>query len=186
MYAPVDDNEIADVAGLMNRAYRGNGGAGWCSEAAYLAGDRTSEALLRADREDKPAAFLLKWQDASATPIRGCVWLEPLSSGTWYLGSLAVDPLLQARGLGRVMLGAAEAWIGERGGTRVRMTVVNVRDTLIAWYRRRGYLPTGGIERFPYGDDRFGRPLRDDLEFVVLEKQLLGHRYRIGTEAPNR
>ncbi len=25
---------------------------------------------------------------------------------------------------------------------------------------------------FPYGDDRFGAPLRDDLCFVVLEKDL--------------
>lgn len=52
------------------------------------------------------------------------------------------------------------------------MTVVNVRDTLIAWYIRRGYFLTGETEPFPYDDNRFGTPLRDDLAFVVLEKVL--------------
>jgi hypothetical protein len=52
------------------------------------------------------------------------------------------------------------------------MTVVNVRKTLIAWYERRGYALTGETKPFPYGDERFGRPLRDDLHFVVLEKDI--------------
>jgi hypothetical protein len=52
------------------------------------------------------------------------------------------------------------------------MGVLNVRDALIAWYLRRGYEFTGETEPYPYGDNRFGRPLRDDLEFVILEKQL--------------
>lgn len=52
------------------------------------------------------------------------------------------------------------------------MKVVNVRDELIAWYGRRGYAPTGETAPFPYGDDRFGQPLRDDLSFVVLQKTL--------------
>jgi hypothetical protein len=52
------------------------------------------------------------------------------------------------------------------------MTVVNVRDALIRWYERRGYRLTGERRPFPYGDHRFGRATRDDLEFVVLEKAL--------------
>jgi hypothetical protein len=52
------------------------------------------------------------------------------------------------------------------------MTVIFLRTTLIAWYERRGYRLTGEIEPFPYGDERHGRPLRDDLHFVVLEKHL--------------
>jgi hypothetical protein len=52
------------------------------------------------------------------------------------------------------------------------MTVVNVRDKLIAWYELRGYTLTGETKPFPYHDTRFGKPLRDDLHFVVLEKHL--------------
>jgi hypothetical protein len=52
------------------------------------------------------------------------------------------------------------------------MTVVNVRASLIAWYQRRGYRLTGEAQPFPYGDERYGRLLRDDLHFVVLEKDI--------------
>ena len=48
----------------------------------------------------------------------------------------------------------------------------NVRDSLIAWYARRGYQPNGETEPFPYDDARFGIPKRNDLRFAVLRKQL--------------
>jgi hypothetical protein len=69
-------------------------------------------------------------------------------------------------------LKAAEGFAKERSAHRIRMTVVHVRKTLIAWYERRGYALTGETKPFPYGDERFGRPLRDDLHFVVLEKDI--------------
>jgi ribosomal protein S18 acetylase RimI-like enzyme len=172
MYAPVTDDDIPDIVALMNRAYRGNTGSGWSTEEAYLDGERTTEALLRDDLVRKPAASLLKWQEPQETSIIGSVWLEPVSDSTWYLGSLAIDPGKQAGGFGRTMLQAAEDWARDHGGNRMRMSVINVREALIAWYLRRGYEKTGEIEPFPYGDDRFGRPLRDDLCFVVLEKSL--------------
>ena len=53
---------------------------------------------------------------------------------------------------------------------QMRMTVIDVRDELIAWYVRRGYRRTGIRKLFPYGDTRFGIPRRDDLRFEVLEK----------------
>jgi hypothetical protein len=52
------------------------------------------------------------------------------------------------------------------------MTVVSIRESLIAWYQRRGYHLTGERLPFPYDDERFGLPRRPDLEFVVLEKPL--------------
>lgn len=70
------------------------------------------------------------------------------------------------------MLLAAEEYVRVRGAKRIRMSITNVREALIAWYVRRGYERTGEIEPFPYGDDGYGRPLRDDLAFVVLEKML--------------
>jgi hypothetical protein len=35
-----------------------------------------------------------------------------------------------------------------------------------------GYRRTGATQPFPYGDERFGTPLRDDLHFIVLEREL--------------
>jgi ribosomal protein S18 acetylase RimI-like enzyme len=159
VYLPVVDSDVPVIAQLMNRAYRGPGGSsGWSTEEAYLAGERNTETLLRADVKAKPSAFLLKWKNEPAKRIVGCVWLEPIGENTWYLGSLAIDPEQQNGGLGRTMLAAAEEWARERGAKRMRLTAINVREALIAWDVRRGYAKTGAAEPFPYGDDRSGRP----------------------------
>lgn len=173
MFEPIADDDVPTVVSLMNRAYRGSGAsAGWTTEATIISGDRTSEDLIRADLGAKPNASFLKWVDPISRQLTGCVWLEEIDQGTWYLGSLAAEPARQNAGLGNALLSVAEQWIENQGGHRVRITVVNVRDTLIAWYVRRGYRLTGQSEPFPYGDNRFGTPLRDDLHFVVLEKVL--------------
>ncbi|UAK25892.1 GNAT family N-acetyltransferase [Sphingomonas nostoxanthinifaciens] len=177
MFEPITDDDIATVAALMNRAYRGSAAqAGWNSEAAYIAGDRTNETLLRAAILANPEALFLKWVEHPNETVLGCVWLQSLDHDSWYLGSLAAEPSRQNEGLGRTLLAAAEALVRAQGGKRIRMTVVNVRSTLIAWYLRRGYRLTGETEPFPYDDDRFGTPLRDDLAFVVLEKDLTSDR----------
>ena len=95
-----------------------------------------------------------------------------MANSTWYIGSLATEPDQQNTGIGKTLLSAAEEWVRRRGGSRVQLTVVNIKQTLIAWYIRCGYQLTGGVQSFPYDDNRFGTPLRDDLEFVVLEKSL--------------
>lgn len=173
MFVPIADDDVPGIISLINRAYRGSGSsAGWSTEAPYLAGDRITPDLLRADLLAKPDAMLLKWVEPPSEDLLGCVWLEPLGNDTCYLGSLATDPDRQNGGLGRTLLAAAEKRVREQGGARIRMTVVNVREALIAWYLRRGYHLTGETEPFPYGDDRFGTPLRDDLAFKVLEKDL--------------
>jgi ribosomal protein S18 acetylase RimI-like enzyme len=116
--------------------------------------------------------LLLVWRDEVAKELLGSVWLEPKDGGLWYMGLLAVHPDRQGQQLGRQMLEASETAMRERGGKKVVISVVNVRERLVGWYERRGYVRTGEMKPFPYGDARVGRPLRDDLEFVVLEKVL--------------
>jgi hypothetical protein len=58
------------------------------------------------------------------------------------------------------------------GCASMRMTVIDCRDELIAFYERRGYRRTGIRKPFPYGNPRYGLPKRDDLRFEVLEKTL--------------
>jgi ribosomal protein S18 acetylase RimI-like enzyme len=158
----------------VNSAYRGESSRqGWTTEADYLDGQRTDPATLARDLAATPGARLLTWRDTPDGPFLGSVWLEPTADGeACYLGMLTVRPDLQDRGLGRALLAAAEAAAAAAGARKVRLTVVSIRDTLIAWYRRRGYAPTGETRPFPYGDPLFGEPKRPDLEFVVLEKRL--------------
>jgi ribosomal protein S18 acetylase RimI-like enzyme len=170
---PAADADLEAVAALVNSAYRGDASRqGWTTEADYLDGQRTDPQTLRRDLAAKPDAVLLTFRDAPEGPLLGTVWLEPAGGEAWYLGMLTVRPDLQARQLGRTVLAGAEAAAAERGAKRIVMTVVNIRDTLIAWYQRRGYRLTGETRPFPYGDESLGIPRREDLSFVVLEKAL--------------
>jgi ribosomal protein S18 acetylase RimI-like enzyme len=165
--------DYAAIIDLVNLAFRSTDPtASWNMEADIIAGQRLNDSLLREDLAAKPKAHLLTWRDDPGGPLLGTVWLDPGKDGAWHLGLLSVRPDLQNRQLGRALMTAAESFAKERGALRIRMTVIQVRDTLIAWYERRGYTRTGETKPFPYGDDRFGIPLRDDLHFVVLEKTL--------------
>jgi ribosomal protein S18 acetylase RimI-like enzyme len=167
--------DLAGIADLVNAAYRGEGGqTGWTSEVGMVDGQRTTIAALKHDLAGSDAVSILVLRDAK--DLLACVRLEQTTGihgqTICYIGMLAVRPGAQDRGLGRVMLDRAEAEGIGMGAHVARMTVVSVRESLIAWYERRGYHRTGETERFPYEGARFGEPLRSDLEFVVLEKPL--------------
>jgi len=105
--------------------------------------------------------------------IVGCVVLEPRDDGSVYLGTFAVAPTEQGAGSGRAILDEATRLArDEWHADRIEMTVIRQRDDLIAWYERNGFTRTGATAPFPYGDERFGLPRRDDLEFVILAKAI--------------
>ena len=168
---PATEADYPAIIDLANLAYRGTGAsASWNVETGIIEGQRLTDSLLREDLAKSPDAYLLTWRNNPSSPLLGCVWLEPKAESVWYLGLLAVQPNLQKQQLGRSLLATAETYAKERGAHRIRMTVLSVRDALIAWYERRGYTLTGETQPYPYGDERFGTPLRDDLYFVVFEK----------------
>lgn len=105
--------------------------------------------------------------------IVGCCQLERRAYGA-YLGMFAIRPGRQGQGWGQLVLGEAERRARAWQARELRMTVLRQRHELITWYERRGFHRTGKTEPFPYGDERFGLPRRDDLEFVVLAKSLGG------------
>jgi ribosomal protein S18 acetylase RimI-like enzyme len=169
---PAAEADYPTIIDLVNVAYRGTGPMASWNVENFIEGQRLNESLLREELATKPEAHLLTYRDERVGPLLGTILLDPTPDGVWYLGLLTVRPDLQKRQLGRNLLAAAEDFAKQRGAHRIQMTVVNVRDILIAWYERRGYNVTGESRPFPYGDERFGRPLRDDLHFVVLEKDI--------------
>ena len=175
IFAPAAESEFPAIVALVNSAYRGEGAqAGWTTEAGYIDGQRIDLDSLRQDLTEAPNAVLLTLRDEADGPLLGCVWIEPDAEApegdAWYLGMLTIRPDQQDRQLGRALLAQGEAYAQARGAARVRLTVVHLRDTLIAWYQRRGYVLTGETKPFPVGE-RFGKPQRE-LSFVVLEKAL--------------
>lgn len=169
-----NEADYPEIIRLVNGAYRGDGSAtaSWNIEEGVLEGTRTDDSLLREELGVRPGSHLLVHREPADGSILGTVLLAPSEDAAWYLGMLTIRPALQNRQLGRTLLSAAEEFAKDRGARSICMGVLNARSTLIAWYERRGYHRTGKSKPFPYGDLRFGKPLRDDLEFVILEKQI--------------
>ena len=158
------------IVALVESAYRGEvSRQGWTTEADLLGGQRTDVQEISSILAEPGARLLLAIEGGQ---ILGCVLLRREPEGI-YLGMLAIRPRLQAKGLGKQLLGEAEARAcREFGVKQARLTVIEQRQDLIAWYLRRGYADTGRTEPFPYGDPRFGTPKRNDLRFIVMKKAL--------------
>lgn len=163
--------DIRALVDLVTSAYRGEASrAGWTTEADLLDGNRIDPEVLRADLVRPRSGVLLTERDGH---IMGCAHIAD-ENGVGYFGMFAVRPGAQGSGLGNTLLAEAERWVRDEWSLPVmRMTVIDLRTELVAWYERRGYRRTGVRKPFPYGDERFGIPKRPDLQFEVLEKTLL-------------
>jgi ribosomal protein S18 acetylase RimI-like enzyme len=104
----------------------------------FIDGTRTDEEHLAATMEK---GSILVGEDGSGFML-ACVYMEFLGS-RGYLGMLAVDPAHQGKGLGRIMVEAAEERFRSAGCEAVDITVLNLRPELPPIYRRLGYVETG-------------------------------------------
>ncbi|WP_028918608.1 GNAT family N-acetyltransferase [Pseudoxanthomonas suwonensis] len=162
--------DIPAIVALVTSAYRGESSRrGWTTEADLLDGQRIDPEVLAEDLARPCSVVLLAERDGE---LLACAHVAE-EDGAGYFGMFAVRPDLQGGGVGKAVIAEAERIAAADWGLpAMRMTVIDVRDTLIAYYQRRGYVRTGILKPFPYGDERFGIPLRDDLRFEVLEKPL--------------
>ncbi|WP_199800417.1 GNAT family N-acetyltransferase [Qipengyuania gaetbuli] len=156
--------DAEDIRQLVESAYRGDSARqGWTHEADLLDGERTSMSEIERMIGAPDIALCVARNEEHR--IVGCVAVTAVSDSLGYLGMLTVSPTLQSAGLGTKLLRGAEEKARSMGLKVMEMTVISQRDSLIAWYERSGYRPTGERRPFPI--------LRDPpLEFVVLAKPL--------------
>jgi ribosomal protein S18 acetylase RimI-like enzyme len=165
-------DDIPALIALVTAAYRGDASRqGWTTEADLLGGQRIDAQMLRADLDAPGSVILLATDsgDEDRPRLVACANIATQTSddgiATAYFGMFSVDPdlvLAEAERIAHDTLCCA----------RMRMTVIDSREELIAYYERRGYVRTGISKPFPYGDPRYGLPKRDDLQFEILEKSL--------------
>ena len=162
--------DIDAIVALVESAYRGDASrAGWTTEADFLDGRRTGvdDVAQCIDRAD--SLVLLAEQDGA---MLACAHIA-IEADAGYFGMFSVRPKQQGGGIGSQVLAEAERIVRDAWKlSAMRMTVIDIRDELVAYYVRRGYARTGKLKPFPYGDERFGQPKRDDLRFEILEKPL--------------
>ena len=162
--------DIDALVALVESAYRGESSKqGWTTEADILGGRRTGADDVGACIGRADSRVLIAEREGE---LLACAHIAA-EDGAGYFGMFSVSPTLQGGGIGKALLAEAERVVREEWRLpTMRMTVIDIRDELIAFYERRGYVRTGIKKPFPYGDARFGEPKRDDLRFEVLEKLL--------------
>lgn len=170
-FRPATPADIPALVTLVTSAYRGDiSRQGWTTEADLLDGQRIDAEVLLADIQRARSIVIIAER---GTALVACVHVAD-EHGAGYLGMFSVRPDLQSRGIGSRVMDEAERHAREQLQLPVmRMTVIDSREELIAFYERRRYARTGVKKPFPYGDQRFGIPRRQDLRFEVLEKNLL-------------
>lgn len=159
--------DVSAIAGLIESAYRGDvSRQGWTTEAALFAGNRTSVSEVSSLLAEQDTRFVVAIEGSC---LVGCAVIRN-ESGIGYFGMFAVSPTLQGEGLGKQILFFAEKMARELWSCQsMSMTVISIREELIAFYLRRGYRATGE-KPFPFDKEPNAR--RRDFHFVVLSKSL--------------
>jgi GNAT superfamily N-acetyltransferase len=171
-FRPATLADIDALVVLVTSAYRGDASKqGWTTEADMLDGQRIDPTVLRKDIERERSLIIIAEREAQ---LLACAHVAE-ENGAGYFGMFSVQPGLQGGGVGKLLLAETDRIARDEWRLpAMRMTVIDIRDELIAFYERRGYRRTGITKPFPYGDERFGIPKRDDLRFEILEKAFNG------------
>ncbi|HJU82874.1 MAG TPA: GNAT family N-acetyltransferase [Holophagaceae bacterium] len=129
--------DIPEIVRLTNLAY--------LVEAFCIRGDRTDAADVA--YRMGTGTFLVA-EEAGNPHLLGAVYLAFPREGHGYLGTLAVDPSAQGRGLSRLLVEAVEARCRDAGCAFLDITVVNLRRELFPFYLKMGFAASD-IRPFP-------------------------------------
>jgi len=171
-----ENKDIDAIVALVDSAYRGDSSRqGWTTEADLLDGRRTFiEEVAGIISAEQNVIILLE----DSGKLLASVHVKKLSSNDAnscraYLGMFAVEPASQNLGIGKAVMEYAEKFVVDKWQChQMEMTVIRQRVELIGWYEKLGYRVTGETLAFPYGDERYGIPKREDLLLDVLVKQI--------------
>ncbi len=162
-------SDIEQIIKLVNAAYRTSSASAWTHEAHLVSGDRINAEQLTEILSKPELAILVAVKNLD---IVACVEVEK-QGDTSHIGMLAVNPDLQAAGIGKQMLAYAEHYAHSHfQAEKFVMWVLSPRIELIDYYARRGYRKTGMTVNYPPFAD-VGVPKQPNLRLEVLEKLAL-------------
>jgi GNAT superfamily N-acetyltransferase len=145
--------DAANVTAIINAAFR-------VAEEFFVDGNRITQAEV--EKLLEKGVFLLA---ETGDQLDGCVYVE-LRGERSYLGLLSVDPNRQQGGLGSLLMNAAESYCRERGAHFMDILIVNLREELPSFYRKRGYVENGTT---PFPEDV---ETKIPCHFITMAKSL--------------
>jgi GNAT superfamily N-acetyltransferase len=151
---PADIDELVRVT---NAAYR--------VEDFFVDGDRTNASDVRSRMDLSGAAFLVV-DGTERGSIAAAVHVQ-VDRGHGHFGLLAVDPVHQGKGLGRLLVEAVERHCRDHGCHELTMDFVNLREELPGFYQHLGFTVTGETAPMP-ANERLKRP----AHLVAMRKPL--------------
>lgn len=168
--------DVENLVTLLNRCYRSD--EGWTNEAALIGGIRTTPEEMTA-LIDNPNVYLFVFENPhDSDDLLGSISVDfsPINhQPAAYIGTFAVHPAVQGRGIGDTMLSAVETFAirhaHAKNVTYLSMSILSHRPELLSYYQRRGYLLTGEKMAFPR-DGNNGDPKRDDVFLEFLQKPI--------------
>jgi ribosomal protein S18 acetylase RimI-like enzyme len=146
--------DAEQITALINRAFRP-------AEGFFIETDRINLESVQ-DLFTTGQFFLAE----SECLVAASVYVEPRDERA-YLGLLSVDPTCQQLGLGSLLMNAAEEHCRRLACRFMDIQVVNLREDLFGFYRKRGYVETG-THPFPPELET-----RQPVHFIEMSKQLI-------------
>ncbi|MGE3108585.1 MAG: GNAT family N-acetyltransferase [Phycisphaerales bacterium] len=135
-------DSISDLTELLHRAYKRHADRGMRVVAAY------QDEALTAKRIRGGECYLAVLRDDPRKVVGTIVFKDPAhTSGTpWFdradvasFSQLAVEPWLQGRGLGGMLIAQAESRAVETGAGHIALSTPEPATELVAMYRHKGY-----------------------------------------------
>lgn len=166
-YRTAEHKDIPLLIELMNSAFRSDVGRSWTSETEIVEGDRINQQQLEQYWVQDNFQLIVAELDHE---IVACIGLTFLKSSV-EIGTFSIASQYQNLGIGKHVLSYAEEFIKENAQVHEYvMWVLNVRLELIAYYERRGYVPTGVKDIYPV-DAGVGQPLVE-LHLIEMAKPI--------------
>ncbi|MDO5652327.1 MAG: GNAT family N-acetyltransferase [Moraxella sp.] len=172
--------DVPSLEKLLNRCYRND--EGWTNEAHLIGGIRTTASELT-NLINKDNSYLFVFVSPTKdttddTALLACISVEFTTmhhKKVAYIGTFAVAPELQGKGIGNTLLSAVETFAARHASSHqldgFAMSILSHRPELLAYYQRRGYQTTKHTMPFPE-DGNNGEPKQVGLLLEWLFKAI--------------
>ena len=154
----INAQDIPALVDLINQSYRNDIEGAWTTEAhLFVENDQRITADDIKQTIDDPKNHIFKYVLDGA--LLGTVTLTEKADNL-YLGTFAVNPKKQGLGIGKKLVLFSKKFAQQKAKKNILISVISVRDELIAWYERLGFIKTGKLIPFPTHETQ-NKPLGD-------------------------